>query len=258
MTWYQAIILFAAAILGGMLNSVAGGGTFITLPALIFTGVLPINANATSTIALWPGSLATIGGYRGTPYVERRMVFLLGWVSILGGILGANVLLHTKQMLFLHLVPYLLLFATLLFAFGGTITARLRQRKADADVGTQPFRLSLIWTVILQFGIALYGGFFGGGIGILMLATLSLMGIEDIHSANALKAILAACINGVAIIAFIFVGAVFWGQAIVMILGAIAGGYGGAIIARRLDPKMVRCFVIFVGIVMSLYFFVRR
>ena len=256
MTWYQAIILFAAAILGGMLNSVAGGGTFITLPTLIFTGVLPINANATSTIALWPGSLAAIGGYRGTSYVERRLVFLLGLVSIVGGILGANVLLHTKQAIFLHLVPYLLLFATLLFAFGGTITARLRQRKVGADGGAQPFQLSLIWTVILQFGIALYGGFFGGGIGILMLATLSLMGIEDIHSANALKVILAACINGVAVVTFIFVGAIFWGQALVMMLGAIAGGFGGAIIARRLDPKLVRRFVILVGIVMSLYFFV--
>ncbi|MGH2516225.1 MAG: sulfite exporter TauE/SafE family protein [Ktedonobacterales bacterium] len=258
MTWYQAILLFAAAVLGGTLNSVAGGGTFITLPTLIFTGVPSVNANVTSTVALWPGTLATIGGYRGTLHVERRLLLILGGVSIVGGALGALVLLHTTQTLFLHLVPYLLLLATLLFAFGGTITSRLRPRKNDADGQSGPFRLSLGWVVTLQFVIALYGGFFGGGIGILMLAALSAMGMDDIHSANALKAILNACINGVAIVTFIIAGAVFWGQAIVMILGAIAGGYGGARVARRLDPKLVRRFVILVGIVMSIYFFVRK
>jgi|SRR5579872_5206033 len=258
MTWYQAIILFCAAVLGGTLNSVAGGGTFITLPTLILTGVPAVNANVTSTVALWPGTLATIGGYRGTLKIERRMLLILGGVSILGGVLGAEVLLHTQQTLFLHLVPYLLLLATLLFAFGGMITSRLRLRTDTKGKGSGPFRLSLVWVAALQFVIALYGGFFGGGIGILMLATLSLMGMEDIHSANALKAILAACINGVAIVTFVFAGAILWGQAIVMILGAVAGGYGGATIARRLDPKLVRRFVILVGIAMSIYFFVRR
>lgn len=258
MPWYQAIVLFCAAILGGTLNSVAGGGTFITLPALIVTGVPAVNANVTSTVALWPGTLATISGYRGALKIERRMLLILGGVSILGGVLGAVVLLHTKQALFLHLVPYLLLLATLLFAFGGVITSRLRPSTDAKSKGAGPFRLSLVWVAALQFVIALYGGFFGGGIGILMLATLSLMGMEDIHSANALKAILAACINGVAIITFVFAGAILWGQAIVMILGAIAGGYGGATIARRLDPKLVRRFVILVGVAMSIYFFVRR
>lgn len=257
MTWYQAGILFVAAVLGGTLNSVAGGGSFLTFPTLIFTGVPAIEANATSTVALWPGAVASIGGYRGAMRVERRLLLILSGVSLLGGVLGAILLLHTKQALFLKLVPYLLLLATLLFAFGGPLTARLRRRKGDHDEESSTFRLPLGWIIALQFVIALYGGFFGGGIGILMLATLTLMGMEDIHSANALKALLNACINGVAVITFIVAGAVFWGQAVVMIFGAIAGGYGGASIARRLDPTLVRRFVILVGLVMSAYFFVR-
>lgn len=257
MPWYQAIILFIAAVFGGMLNSVAGGGSFITFPTLIFAGVPSVNANATSTVALWPGTLATIGGYRGALRIERRLLLLLGGVSVLGGVLGAIVLLHTGQALFLHLVPYLLLVATLLFAFGGPITSRLRGRTNDKTGGAGPFQLSLAWVASLQFVIALYGGFFGGGIGILMLATLSLMGIEDINRANALKAVLNACINGVAIVTFIVAGAIFWGQAIVMIFGAIVGGYGGATVAQRLNPKLLRGFVILVGIATSVYFFVR-
>ena len=257
MSWFQAIILFCAAILGGTLNSVAGGGSFITFPTLIITAVPPVNANATSTVALWPGSVATVGGYRGMLRVERRLLLLLSGISLLGGGLGAVVLLHTNQQFFLRLVPYLLLLATLLFAFGGPITARLRRRKNETGDGSASFRMPLIWIIALQFVIALYGGFFGGGIGILMLATLSLMGMDDIHSANALKAILTACINGVAVVTFIIAGAIFWAQALVMIVGGIAGGYGGATIARRLDPKLVRRFVILVGFGLSIYFFVR-
>lgn len=259
MSWFQALVLFFAAILGGTLNSVAGGGSFITFPTLIITGVPPITANATSTVALWPAALASVGGYRGMLHIERDLLLLLSGVSLLGGVLGAIVLLHTDQSLFLRLVPYLLLLATLLFAFGGPITVYLRRRsgaKGEEDA-SDSFRLPLVWVIILQFVISLYGGFFGGGIGILMLATLSLMGMEDIHSANALKAILNACINGVAVATFIIAGAVFWAQALVMIVGGIAGGYGGASIARRLDPKLVRRFVIFVGFALSIYFFVR-
>lgn len=258
MTWYSALLLFVAAVLGGMLNAVAGGGTFITLPALIFTGVPSVNANITSTVALWPGTLATIGGYRGTLHVERRLLLALGGVSVVGGALGALVLLRTTSTLFLQLVPYLLLLATLLFAFGGTITTRLRRsrQKRAREAGT--FGMPIVWVTVCQFVIAVYGGFFGGGIGILMLAALSVMGMDDIHSANALKAILNACINGVAIVTFVLAGAIFWGQAVVMIVGAVVGGYGGATVARHINPKLVRWFVIFVGIVMSVYFFVHR
>ncbi len=254
MTLPQAIVLLLAAVVGGTLNSVAGGGSFITFPMLLITGVLPINANATSTVALWPGSVASAGGYRRNLTVKPRVLLVLGAVSLIGGILGALLLLHTSQALFLRLVPYLLLVATLLFAFGGRITAMLPKRTGLE--GQHTWR-SLLPLAAEQLVIATYGGYFGGGIGILMLAAFALMGMEHIHSMNALKNILASCINGVAVVTFILAGVIAWPQAVVMIVGAIFGGYGAAIVARRIDPRLVRWFVIAVGLLMTIYFFLR-
>jgi uncharacterized protein len=254
MSLLQAVALFVAAVLGGTLNSVAGGGSFITFPTLLFAGVLPINANATSTVALWPGSVASAGGYRYSLNVKRPLLLTLGAASLLGGILGARLLLLTPQKTFLQLVPYLLLVATLLFAFGGHITARLPKR-TSLDERLSPRSLAPLAAV--QLVIAIYGGFFGGGIGILMLAAFALMGMEHIHSMNALKNILASCINGVAVVMFIQAGVIAWPQAAVMIVGAITGGYGAAIIARTIDPRLVRRFVIAVGLIMTVYFFIR-
>jgi uncharacterized membrane protein YfcA len=255
MTLLQMAILFGAAILGGTLNSVAGGGSFITLPALIFTGVLPINANATSTVALWPGSVASMGAYRRELVKQKRsLVVLLSLTSLVGGILGAELLLNTSQSTFVKLLPYLLLLATVLFALSGPVTARLRLRKLQA--GRQSW-VKLFGVACLQFIIAIYGGYFGGGIGILMLATLGLMGMENIHEMNAMKTMLTTFINGVALVLFIIRGVVVWPQAILMIVGAIIGGYGGAYFARQLDPRLVRWFVIAVGVVMTVYFFFR-
>ena len=255
MTFLQVLILFIAAILGGMLNSVAGGGTFITLPALIFTGVLPINANATSTVALWPGSLASVGAYRQELAKQKRsLVILLSVTSLIGGILGAELLLNTSQSTFVKLLPYLLLLATVLFALSGPVTARLRERSTRGSSFSWP---TMVGISLLQLVIAIYGGYFGGGIGILMLATLGLMGSENIHEMNAMKTLLTTFINGVALVLFIIKGIVAWPEAIVMIIGATIGGYGGAYFARRLDPRVVRWFVIAVGVVMTIYFFVR-
>jgi uncharacterized protein len=255
MTFLQILILFIAAIFGGTLNAVAGGGTFITLPALIFTGVLPINANATSTVALWPGSVASTGAYRRELMKQKRsLVILLSGTSLLGGILGAELLLSTSQSTFVKLLPYLLLLATVLFALSGPITARIRERRVQNN---RTSWLALAGIALLQFVIAIYGGYFGGGIGILMLATLGLMGMENIHEMNAMKTLLTTFINGVALVLFIIRGVVVWPLAIVMIIGAIIGGYGGAYYARSLDPRVVRWFVIAVGVVMTIYFFVR-
>ncbi len=257
MTILQICVLFVAAILGGTLNSVAGGGSFITFPVLLFTGVPPINANATSTVALWPGSVASTGAYREElAKQERTRLLVLGGTSLVGGVLGALLLLRTSQTTFVRLVPYLLLMATLLFAFSGPITNRLRRR----NVETKKERFSwsgLVGIALLQLVIAIYGGYFGGGIGILMLATLGLMGMENIHEMNALKTLLTSFINGVAVITFIIAGAVVWLQAILMVAGAIIGGYGGAYFARQIDPRLVRGFVILVGITMTIYFFLR-
>jgi uncharacterized membrane protein YfcA len=255
MTFLQVLILFIAAILGGTLNSVAGGGSFITLPALIFTGVLPINANATSTVALWPGSLASVGAYRQELAKQKRsLVILLSVTSLIGGILGAELLLNTSQSTFVKLLPYLLLLATVLFALSGPVTARLRERSTRGSSFSWP---TMVGISLLQLVIAIYGGYFGGGIGILMLATLGLMGSENIHEMNAMKTLLTTFINGVALVLFIIKGIVAWHEAIVMIIGATIGGYGGAYFARRLDPRVVRWFVIAVGVVMTIYFFVR-
>ncbi len=255
MTISQIIILLVAAILGGMLNSVAGGGTFITLPALIFTGVPPINANATSTVALWPGSVASIWAYRLEMAKQKPvLVIVLGVTSLVGGVLGAELLVNTSQSTFVKLLPYLLLLATVLFAVSGPVTARLRQRSKGNEHLSWA---ALVGIAFLQLIIAIYGGYFGGGIGILMLATLGLMGMENIHEMNAMKTLLTAFINGVAVVIFIVRGIVLWPQALLMVAGAIVGGYAGAFYARKIEQKWVRAFVIVVGVSMTIYFFLR-
>lgn len=248
-------LLFFVAILAGTLNAIAGGGSFFTVPTMIFSGMLPVLANTTSTVALWPGAVASIGAYRHElAQIHRQFLFLLVGTSLLGGILGAVLLLNTPQETFAHLLPYLLLIATLLFSLSGPITKRLRIRDIKKK---EYFSLSTIISVcIAQFIIAIYGGYFGGGIGILMLATLALMGMEDIHSMNALKVLLNASINGIAVITFVIANAVVWPQAILMIIGAIIGGYGGAYFARKIEQKWIRSFVIVMGFAMTIYFFV--
>jgi uncharacterized protein len=261
MTFLQALALFIAAMLGGALNSVAGGGSFITLPTLIFTGVPSKIANATSTVALWPGSVASVGAYRKELVKQNRVLLLvLGITSLVGGLLGALLLLGTSQNTFVQLLPYLLLLATVLFAVSGPITTRLRARAAarSSKQTNQVSWRSLTIIALFQLVIATYGGYFGGGIGILMLATLGLMGMENINEMNAVKTVLQSAINGVAVIAFIIAGAVVWLQAIVMIAGAIVGGFATASFARRLDPRIVRGFVIVVGISMTIYFFLHK
>lgn len=282
------IALFFAAMLGGALNSVAGGGSFISFPTLIFTGVPPINANATNTVALWPGSVASTGAYRKElASLDRVVLMVLSAISLLGGILGALLLLHTPQETFVRLIPYLLLVATLLFTFSKSITTTIRKlfiRPADVApeseprseemaavedegagkkfaaknaVNRRPGMGALTGISIIQLIVSTYGGYFGGGMGILILAALSILGMENIHQMNALKTLLTSFVNGVAVITFAIAGAVVWPQALLMIVGAIIGGYGGAYYARKLDPRVVRVFVILVGFGMTIYFFIR-
>jgi uncharacterized protein len=257
MTFLQFILLFLAAILGGALNSVAGGGSFITFPSLIFAGTGAIKANATSTVALWPGSVASATAYRKElASLNRLLLMVLVGTSLVGGVLGAILLVRTSQSTFVQLIPYLLLLATLLFAVSGPITSLLRKR-AQATQKTHLSRLKLASIALVQLVVATYGGYFGGGIGIMMLASLGLMGMENIHEMNALKTVLQASINGVAVITFIIAGAVVWLQAIIMILGGIAGGFAGAYYARKLDQRLVRAFVILIGTGLTIYFFLK-
>lgn len=249
----DAALLFAAAVGGGALNAVAGGGSFLTFPMLILQGVPAVTANATSTVALWPGSLASAGAYRRDIAGSGRPLLWFSLVSLLGGFMGARLLLRTSDDAFRDAVPWLLLFATLVFAFGGTLVSRLRRERSPAE--PSPGRGSTLASLATQLVIAVYGGFFGGGIGIMMLAAFAILGMRDIHAMNGMKSWLGVCINGVAVVTFVAAGAVSWPPALVMLGGAVVGGYGGAAGARRLNPLLVRRFVIGLGFVLSGYFF---
>ena len=242
--------LFLAAALGGALNSVAGGGSFIAFPALLFTGVPPIPANATNTIALWSGSAASGGAYRSRLDVPRRMMVPLLTASLTGGLVGAYLLLKTPAHTFIRVLPWLTLGATLLFAFGRKLAGGRRSViEHEATFG------ALAGATLFQLCVAIYGGYFGGGMGIVMLAMLATLGMKDIHAMNALKSVMGSVINGVAVITFIVARAVYWRHGVVMIVGAIAGGYLGAHYAMKLPQLWIRRFVVAVGAGMTVYFF---
>lgn len=234
------------------MNSVAGGGSFISFPALLFVGLDPKIANATNTTALWPGSLASVGAFRRELRVQAHNARLLAGISIVGGLFGAYLLWRTPSDIFRALLPYLMLAATLLFLFSPRINAFARRADERRAVPGNHAR-----SLFLQALVSIYGGFFGAGIGILMLATLALMGLEDIHEMNAIKTLLATLINGVAMVAFMAAGMVEWPKAMLMAVAAIIGGYGGAALSRRVPSHSVRIFVIVVGFLMSGYLFAR-
>jgi uncharacterized membrane protein YfcA len=247
-----AIILFVAGVLGGALNAVAGGGSFIAFPALLFTGVPPIPANATNTIALWVGVTASGGAYRSRLDISGRVMVPLIVTSIVGGIAGAFLLLHTPAPTFMKVLPWLMLGATLLFAFSKHLT-RAGASGLEHDATTS----ALVGASLFELAVAIYGGYFGGGVGILNLAMLAALGMTDIHAMNALKVVLGAVINGVAVVMFIVNKAVAWPQGVVMIVGATLGGYFGAHYAQRLPQSWIRKFVIAVGTGMTIYFFAK-
>lgn len=247
----DGILLFFAAAIAGAINSIAGGGSFVAFPALLFTGVPPINSNAICSVALWPGSMASVGGYRLELLEERKVLPWMIIISLAGGTAGAFLMLSTPQNTFMELVPWLLLLANLLFVFGGKVINIFK-----ADMGGQQKR-HVIFSVVLQFFISFYGGFFGAGMGILMLAALTILGMTNIHKMNAFKTVLGSVINGIAALIFILSGVILWSQTSVMILGAVVGGFGGAYYARQIDPAKVKKVVIFIGVFMTVYFFIK-
>jgi uncharacterized protein len=248
----QAVFLFFAAALGGGINAVAGGGSFIAFPALLFTGVAPVAANATNTLALWIGTTASGGAYRKKLKISRRVMVPLIVTSVVGGIAGAVLLIKTPAQTFLHVLPWLMLAATLLFAFGKHLTGRL-----SARIGHDASTKAVTGAAIFELIVSVYGGYFGGGIGIMNLAMLAAMGMTDIHEMNALKVVLGAVINGVATVMFIALGAILWPQAVVMTVGATIGGYASAHYAQKLPQTWIRGLVIAVGMSMTAYFFWR-
>jgi uncharacterized membrane protein YfcA len=244
------VVLFVAGTLGGALNSVAGGGSFIAFPALLFTGVPPIPANATNTIALWTGAAASGGAYRKRLDIPRSVMIPLLAASVTGGIVGAFLLLKTPAHTFMRVLPWLTLGATLLFAFGRKLAG---ERKSV--IGHETATAALVGATVFQFCVAIYGGYFGGGMGIVMLAMLATLGMTDIHAMNALKSVMGFVINGVAVVTFIVARAIYWKPGIVMILGGIAGGYLGAHYAMKMPQVWIRWFVVVVGTGMTIYFF---
>lgn len=252
MSLHSAIVLFFAGVLGGALNAVAGGGSFVAFPALLFTGVPPIPANATNTFALWVGTTASGGAYRGRFHFYRRVMVPLIATSVVGGLLGAFLLLRTPAATFMKVLPWLMLGATLLFAFGKKLTGRNPSGLAH-DASTA----ALAGASVFELLVAIYGGYFGGGVGIMNLAMLAALGMTDIHAMNALKVLLGAVINGVALVTFIVKGAIVWPQAIVMTVGATLGGYCSAHYAQKLPQSWIRTFVLLVGTGITVYFFVK-
>jgi uncharacterized membrane protein YfcA len=248
---FHVAVLFGAAMIAGMINSVAGGGTLISFPSLLALGVPSIQANATNTAALWPGTLSSAVAYSRDTELYHALLLPLVVPSIIGGFLGAFALVVTPPELFDSIVPFLVLFATLVFAFRDQVNRILKTGEGEERVRLR----GRVWGFIFQLLVAAYGGYFGAGIGILMLGSLSIMGLTDIHRMNGLKTILATFINVIAFGFFAVKGLIVWNLAILMAVGAIAGGYVGARAAKRVDPRYIRAFVIVIGLFVSAWLF---
>jgi uncharacterized membrane protein YfcA len=252
------LLVFAAALLAGAVNSIAGGGTLLTFPALVWLGLPPISANATSTVALWPGSFGSMWAYRGQLHRTRRWLLWFTVPSVAGGVLGAQLLLHTSASGFDAIVPFLVLGATVLFVLQQPLSRRLARRATEEHALATALPPLSPWVLAGQFAVAVYGGYFGAGIGILMLATLGAMGLSDIHRMNGIKNWGAMCINAVAAVTFAVSGIVTWPVAATMAVGGLAGGYGGARLALRVGQKWVRRAVVAIGFLAFVWLLVSR
>jgi uncharacterized protein len=242
----DAFVPLGAAFVAGAMNSVAGGGSFLSFPALVFAGVPPISANATNNAAMWVGQIGSAHGYREEVAAHRSIFVAAITVSIAGALIGAILLLMTPAKLFERLIPWLLLFATLIFASSPLLTRKN---------GVQTPRHAT-WQVVVQFFVAIYGGYFGAGMGIVMLAVLAFSGLPNFNAQNAIKNVLSVAINGVALIPFIVARIVDWRFALPMAAIALAGGYLGARFFRRLPQRVSRSIVIVIGASMTIVFFV--
>jgi len=251
----EAAGLAIAACAAGAINAIAGGGTLITFPALIFFGTQELTANATSTLALVVGTAGSIYGFRNQIAIVRPWLVRFVPVSILGGWLGSILLTHTSNEAFARLVPYLLLFSTVLF-----LTQGLFRKLAgfEAKATAKPHHPSVWAAIVFQFAVAVYGGYFGAGIGILMLASLGFLGLTDIYEMNALKNVLGSLINLVAAIWFIYSGLIDWPKMIIMACGALIGYFLGAHYSLRISQGRVRLIITSVGFVISAVLFWRQ
>ena len=259
MSLTQLGLVVLAALIGGVMNSIAGGGTLLTFPALVALGVPAINANATSTVALWPGALGSMWGYRGELTGARRWAIGFALPSLTGGLAGALLLMWTPAERFAALVPWLVLGATLLFSIQRPVmrwfSLHAKHTATDAELTSRWPPPSILF---YQFLVAIYGGYFGAGVGILMLAALGFMGLSNIHRMNGLKNWGGLCMNGVAAILFAFSSLVTWPVALAMAVGAVSGGYLGSRTAQRVPQQLVRGAVVAIGLISGVLLFLTR
>lgn len=248
---WQAIWLIVAAFLAGVLNAVAGGGSFLLFPAMLGTGMLPVQANATNTVALWPGQLTSIYAYRHDMRKNRRLVLPMCLAGLLGGSAGALVLLNTPQTTFLHLVPWLLLLAATIFALSRPVTRWIERRKRSAAVRAPRRMLVFLTTVVVCF----YIGYFGAGAGFLIITLLSLFGFQDLNEINALKVAATTMANGIAFLIFVVGGEVEWHYCLQAMVACAIGGYASARLARNIPQPVLRGTVIAIGFGMAAWFF---
>ena len=237
----------AAAFAAGVINSIAGGGTLITFPVLLWMGLDAKVANATSTVALWPGLFGGLFGYRKELENSSAILLRLGITSVIGGAIGAWLLIWTPSPIFARLVPFLILFATILFMAQGTINHRLHLQPIVA----QPKAAWWLGAIVFQFFSSMYGGYFGAGNGILMLAALGLLGLHDINRANGVKNFLGICINSIAVLSFALTDLVVWPIALMMAGAALIGGYAGSKGAVRVGQSVVRKAIVVIGFVIT-------
>jgi uncharacterized membrane protein YfcA len=240
------LILVGAALIGGAINSVAGGGSFLTFPALLFAGVPAIPANATNNTAMWLGVVASARGYREEIQTYRAVIVPAIVVSLIGSAGGAVLLLHTPPKIFEHMIPWLLLFATIVFAVSPLITRTHKPQHVHSP-----------WQLAAQFVVAIYGGYFGAGMGIMMLAILTFSALPSMNAMNGVKNVLSIMINGIAVVPFVIAGVIAWPVALLMAVFSMAGGYFGARFFRRVPSHITRIIVLAIGAGMSAYFFVK-
>ena len=252
------IWLVVAAFLAGVLNAVAGGGSFLSFPALLATGIQPVQANATNTVALWPGQVTSIAAYREDIRKNVRLAIPMALAGLLGGTAGALVLLHTPQTTFMHLVPWLLLIAAIIFALSRPVSRQLEQLKAarhqhpESYVPHPPRRpLVFVLTILVCF----YVGYFGAGAGFLIITLLSLLGFEDLNEINALKVVSTTAANGIAFLIFVIGNQVEWRYCLVAMVTCAIGGYTSARFARLIPQPVLRGIVIAIGFGMAGWYF---
>lgn len=249
---FELVLLFIAGFFGGVLNSIAGGGSFITFPTLIFVGIPPIMANATNTFASCAGYMSGTYAFRKEIADHRDELLLILIISLIGGISGAWLLLQTPQAVFREAIPWLLLFATVLFIFGGQINTGLKKIASNHRHASS---IGGILLLIILFGISTYGGFFNAGLGIITLSYLALAGHTNINTMNGLKLLISSTVSLIAVALFIYNDLIAWYEGTIVLCGTLAGGYVAAYVSRQLPQKQVRRFVIVASIATTLYFF---